>query len=132
MTRGLNEFWSHPKPYSSGLEFRGICKDVIDGDTYTILVDLGFYIYTNIRVRLNGVDTPELRGGTEAQQARGIEAQYFVQDLILNKPVVIRTYRDKKSFDRWIADVSFYIRDTNGNLEETDLGTAIMNKGLIK
>jgi micrococcal nuclease len=31
----------------------------VDGDTVDLMVDLGFKIYSKIRVRLSGVDTPE-------------------------------------------------------------------------
>lgn len=33
---------------------------VIDGDTIDADLDLGFRIHTNVRFRLNGIDTPEL------------------------------------------------------------------------
>jgi endonuclease YncB( thermonuclease family) len=35
--------------------------DVLDGDTLDLLVDLGFNVHHQIRVRLNGINTPESR-----------------------------------------------------------------------
>jgi micrococcal nuclease len=59
------EFSSHPQPVEFPYNtYRAICKEVYDGDTFTVLVDLGFYTYTTVRVRLLGVDTAEIRGGT--------------------------------------------------------------------
>jgi micrococcal nuclease len=42
--------------------FSGLVNRVIDGDTYDITLDLGFYVSHRIRVRLKGVDTPEVYG----------------------------------------------------------------------
>ena len=33
--------------------------NVVDGDTLDLLVDLGFNVHHNIRVRLHGINTPE-------------------------------------------------------------------------
>ena len=35
---------------------------VVDGDTFDVTVDLGFRITTYQRLRLAGVETPEVRG----------------------------------------------------------------------
>lgn len=40
-----------------------------DGDTITVVLDLGFHTYMKHAVRLEGVDTPELRGGDEPRRA---------------------------------------------------------------
>ena len=40
-----------------------------DGDTFKIEIDLGFGMRYFTTVRLDGVDTPELRGGTELTKA---------------------------------------------------------------
>jgi endonuclease YncB( thermonuclease family) len=42
--------------------FSGLVNRAIDGDTYDITLDLGFYVSHPIRVRLKGVDTPEVYG----------------------------------------------------------------------
>ncbi len=39
---------------------------VVDGDTIDVRVDLGFQITQVIRVRLKGINTPELRGKEKA------------------------------------------------------------------
>ena len=35
---------------------------VVDGDTLDVVIDLGFYIKIKERIRLEGVDTPEIYG----------------------------------------------------------------------
>lgn len=40
-----------------------------DGDTFNLKVDLGFAMRHHISARLDGVDTPELRGGSDLTKA---------------------------------------------------------------
>ena len=52
-------------------EWRFPCAAVrnYDGDTVSLDLDLGFDIHFHAEVRLWGVDTPEMRGGTELTKA---------------------------------------------------------------
>ena len=87
---------------------------VVDGDTYDVEVDLGFYIYHVIRVRLRGVDTPEVFGPNATPEGK-IASQY-VKDLIEGEEVIITTYKSKPTtFGRWEADVQF---TNNGELKQ--------------
>ena len=40
-------------------EYKVKVVDVVDGDTIDVVIDLGFDIFTNKRIRLSGVDCPE-------------------------------------------------------------------------
>lgn len=42
--------------------YRGRLERVVDGDTFDLVVDLGFHLERQIRVRLVGVDTAEIYG----------------------------------------------------------------------
>lgn len=53
---------------------------VIDGDTVEVVVDLGFSIYHKTRVRLVGIDTPEIRTKDLEEKEKGIKALDFVVD----------------------------------------------------
>ena len=67
-------------------------KNVVDGDTIDVLIDLGFDILFSSRVRLAGIDTPESRTTDKAEKALGIEAkEYLKKHLKDAKSVVIRT-----------------------------------------
>lgn len=93
--------------------YRGRCVRVVDGDTYDILCDLGFGVYHKIRVRLRGVDTPEKYGKNACEEGRQVSE--LVNDILFDKEVMVRTYKgERKSFDRWVADVFF--NDENGFL----------------
>jgi endonuclease YncB( thermonuclease family) len=57
-----------------------------------------------IHVRLNGIDTPELK------QPAGREAKRFMTDLVLHKPVSV-TFHGLGRYNRAIADL--YLQNTN-------------------
>ena len=56
---------------------------IVDGDTYDIVLDLGFAIYVKERVRLEGVDTPEIFGRNATPE--GQVAKQFVEDWVAEK-----------------------------------------------
>ena len=67
-------------------------KNVVDGDTIDVVIDLGFDILFASRVRLASIDTPESRTTDKAEKALGIEAkEYLKKQLKDAKSVVIRT-----------------------------------------
>ena len=68
---------------------------VIDGDTYII---------NNTKVRLFGVDAPELK------QEFGLEAKEFVEHLILHKRVLV-VLKSKDRYNRQVAEI--YINGSN-------------------
>jgi len=78
---------------------------VIDGDTFVLNVDLGFRINTHFKFRLLGVDAPEL--DTE----EGKRAKTFAIDELSPRPLLVRTYKERRSFDRWVAEVFFESAD---------------------
>ena len=67
---------------------------MVDGDTYDLSVDLGFNLDIKIRARLKDFDTPEItwRAKDEEEKKRGFEAKAFVESLILNKEVKIKSH----------------------------------------
>lgn len=90
-------------------DYRGIVTNVVDGDTVDIDVQLGFGVIYDIRVRLNGIDTPEIfRPKTANEKMRGYAAKRFVEKRILGKNVNIITFKDKKGkYGRYIADIVY-------------------------
>ena len=67
-------------------------KNVVDGDTIDVIIDLGFDILFSSRVRLAGIDTPESRTTDKAEKALGLESkEYLKKHLKDAKSVVIKT-----------------------------------------
>jgi micrococcal nuclease len=67
-------------------------ENVVDGDTIDVLIDLGFDILFQSRVRLAGIDTPESRTKDLAEKTLGLESkEYLKKHLKDAKSVVIKT-----------------------------------------
>ena len=69
---------------------------VVDGDTIDVVIDLGFDIYKHERVRIAGIDTPEMRTRDLEEKALGIDAtnwmKYTLQDTLKGEnELTIRT-----------------------------------------
>lgn len=77
---------------------------VIDGDTIDLDLDLGFSLVLRQRVRLYGLDAPELRTKDAAEKERGLRTKAFVQSWF-GEPgeVLVRTSKEEK-FGRMLAD----------------------------
>ena len=64
---------------------------VYDGDTCTCVVDLGFKLSARIKVRLVGIDTPEIRTKDLEEKKKGKETRDWLRERILGKKVMIHT-----------------------------------------
>ena len=79
---------------------------VYDGDTITIASKLPFTdspLY-RLSVRLNGIDTPEIKGKTDDEKMAAKQARDAVSNLILNKYVILQNIQTEK-YGRILADV---------------------------
>ncbi len=93
---------------------------VVDGDTLDIVVDLGFKITTNQRIRLQGIDTPETYNVKKDSEeyANGIIAKEFVIQRIASNDyeATVETEKDTGKYGRyiatlWLADSSISLND---------------------
>ena len=104
--------------------YRGKVTKVVDGDTFYAEVDLGFHVTTRVCFRLANIDTPEIYSpSNELELIHGREAKSFVEDMILDKEVIIRTYKTGK-YGRWLAFV--YLEGA------TTLSEELVKAGLAK
>ena len=73
-------------------------ENVVDGDTIDVLIDLGFDILFQSRVRLAGIDTPESRTKDLAEKALGLEAKEYLKKALKDaKSVIIKTEKMNSS-----------------------------------
>lgn len=84
---------------------------VYDGDTFTLAAKLPntdgpVYRFT---VRLNGIDTPEIKGKTATEKELAKRARDALSAMIMNKIVVLKNVITEK-YGRLLADV--YVDDT--------------------
>lgn len=113
--------------------YYGMVYKVIDGDTYDIILDLGFSISHKIRVRLKGVDTPEIFG-KESSEAGRVASEY-VKKLLQDKHVFVRTYKNAPStFNRWEADIMFTLLNEDNTVKDVhvDLASHLVSVGHAK
>ena len=107
---------------------------VVDGDTIDFEVDLGFRVKKDVRVRLVGVNTPEIysvkKDSEEYQE--GMKAKQFVENWIENNKnedgyIRLATLKGKTGkYGRWLADVGSL---KNENLLVEDIKVAGFDKG---
>jgi len=97
--------------------------DVYDGDTFTFYVDLGFDVWVKSKLRLYGIDTPELRGD---EREFGLAVRNYVRGEIDGKLVTMNVYK-KGKYGRYVASV-FYTKDNviiNLSEDLVDKGMAV-------
>jgi len=98
-------------------------KKVVDGDTFDIIIDLGFDTLRKGRVRLYGVNAPESRTKDVAEKQKGLAAKEFTDQWLTrtNHKVKIETILNKnEKYGRVLAKVW----DESGNCLNTDIVTA--------
>ena len=86
--------------------YRAKVYNIVDGDTIDVEIDLGFKIYTKLRIRLNRIDTPE-RGDTGFK-----EATNRLKELILDKEITLITTKISK-WGYYLGDIYLNDQDIN-------------------
>ena len=103
-------------------QYKAKIIDVYDGDTVTAVVDLGFLHFQEMKLRLYGIDTPELKGD---DRERGLEVRDILRNLILDKEVMIHSYKDKQGkYGRYLATI--FLDGININNWLVDEGHAVV------
>ena len=70
-------------------KYKAYVINIVDGDTFDAVVDLGFTVSVEQRFRLKDVDTPETwRPKTETERIHGQKAKDFVIEKMLNKTIL--------------------------------------------
>ena len=104
-------------------EYSATCVRVVDGDTLDLNIDLGLKIHVHERVRLHGINTPEIHGVKKGsdEYERGMAAKEFVQlalftgreylsdgvvQYVGSRNLIIETVKDTKGkYGRYLAIV---------------------------
>lgn len=83
-----------------------VVLNVVDGDTLDLNIDLGFRIWIRQRVRVYGIDCPEMHGPSKAAGLAAKSAALgWVKTMSLDG-IQVRTHLDKTdSFGRVLAEV---------------------------
>jgi len=106
--------------YSDTIEFTfpissGQVIKVYDGDTITIASKMPYNFESpmyRFSIRLNGIDTAEIRGKNEDEKKAAKLAQEALKTLIMDKVVTLKNVKNEK-YGRILADV--YLDDIHVN-----------------
>jgi len=100
--------------------YKAKCVYVYDGDTVTLETQLGFDITIKQKVRLLGINTPEIRG---KERLDGLISRDRLRELIDGKDVIIVTHKDKGGkYGRLLATI--YLDGVDINQQLVDEGFA--------
>lgn len=97
-------------------QYQGMVTEVYDGDTCTIKFDLGFKVNFTEKVRLLGINAPEMRG---TDKAKGIISRDRLREKVLNKTIYIETQKDEKEkYGRYLGII--YLKNDTGEFENVN------------
>lgn len=102
-------------------KYRAKVVRVVDGDTYELLIDLGFNILLKRNCRLYGVNTAEIHG---EERPKGLQVKKFVIDLIEGKDITILSPAKDDKYGRVLAKIVLP--------DGTDLAETLLAEGMAK
>lgn len=82
-----------PQPYS--YRVKSIVK-IIDGDTFDCIMDLGFDVLLEARVRMMGIDTPESRTRDLEEKKFGLLAKEYLMEKLDGEELIVTTEVDNE------------------------------------
>lgn len=105
-------------------QYFAVIDRIVDGDTIDLLVDLGFEVLHRIRVRLEGVQAPEVRG---PEREDGLAWTRLLGWLVEQHgtKVVIETKKvgSRDKYGRWVGQITWHPSGLSLNQEIVRLGT---------
>lgn len=118
-----------PSPYSYRVKS---IKKVIDGDTFDCIMDLGFDVLLEARVRMMGMDTPESRTRDLEEKKFGLLAKEYLTMKLEAEDIIVRTEVDneKGKFGRILGWV--WANGVNINQQMIDENMAVAYHGQSK
>ena len=112
-------------------EYKAVVDRVVDGDTIDVTIDLGFSVWKKMRVRMEGINTPESRTRDLEEKKRGLAAKDRLKSILEfndNRCILIVSGVDK--YGRALATV---LVESLSPLNKEDSITLIdVNKQLIE
>ena len=118
-----------PSPYS--YRVKSIVK-IIDGDTFDCIMDLGFDVLLEARVRMMGIDTPESRTRDLEEKKFGLLAKEYLTEKLDTEDIIVTTEVDneKGKFGRILGWV--WCNGVNINNQMIDEHMAVAYHGQSK
>ena len=112
-------------------EYKAIVERVVDGDTIDVIIDLGFKTWKKVRVRMEGINTPESRTRDLEEKKRGLAAKdRLVEILKYNNNECTLKVSGVGKFGRAIASV--YVDTLSPASSKSSMTEINVNKQLIE
>ena len=113
-------------------KYKAKVERIVDGDTMDVVIDLGFKITTNQRIRLEGINTPEtynVKRDSE-EYKKGMAAKLFVARRIEanNYEAIVETNKYTGKYGRYIGIIWLTDSDKSLNDELVKKGYAVIAK----
>jgi hypothetical protein len=100
--------------------YKAYPQGIIDGDTFWAIIELGFGRYTRQKLRLRGIDAPEIT------TAAGKKAKEFTEKQLYGLGhIVVRSSKSDK-YERYLADVFYGEQENFLNQDLIDAGLAVL------
>lgn len=80
---------------------------IVDGDTFDCIIDLGFEVLLESRIRMAGIDAPESRTRDLEEKKFGLYAKEWLTNKLIGDSIIIQTeFNDEKGkFGRILGTV---------------------------
>ena len=79
--------------------------NIYDGDTIDVLAKVWPGHQINVRVRIRGIDAPEIRSKCSSEHSAALSARDRLREFIAGKPVLLTNIKGGKYFGRVLANV---------------------------
>lgn len=113
-------------------KYKAIAERVVDGDTIDMVIDMGFKITTNQRIRLSKINTPEThrRKKDSDEYKAGIAAtNYVIERLAANdNTFILETEKNPGVYGRYLGTIWLADSETSLNDELLEKGHAVLYK----
>jgi len=77
--------------------------EVIDGDTFDLMIDLGFGVFTQQRMRLYGIDAPEMKTDAGKDLQRRLVENYYLAHVIVQSIEAPKSKQFRDKYGRFLA-----------------------------
>ena len=112
-------------------EYNAIVDRVVDGDTIDCTIDLGFKTWKKVRVRMEGINTPESRTRDLKEKERGLAAKERLEEILkYNGNFCLLKVSGIGKFGRALATV--HVKTLSPITTESSITLHNVNEQLIK
>ena len=106
---------------------------IVDGDTVDVTIDLGFSILYKTRVRLYGINTPEVRTKDLEEKKRGQAASQRLSDIIdeaeFSGYELILESTEKDKYGRYLGIIYIRKQEQQGVFFDIDVNQQLIKEG---